>query len=105
MKAHLDACAGRPFALPRFRDAMASMIAYAPAPIASFPALSWPDWVADRQPAGTQLASGDPVCTIFARGPSVEASRRTLRASALDLQSQWQSQQAQWQSQQGGGRS
>ena len=48
IKAHLDASAGRPFVLPRFRDAMAAMIAYTPMPIARFPALAWPDWVAVR---------------------------------------------------------
>ncbi len=90
MRAHLDASAGRPFALPRFRDAMASMIAYTPAPIASFPQFAWPDWVADRQPPGTQLAAGDPVCTLFARGASAAATRKALEASALDLQSQWE---------------
>lgn len=101
IKAHLDASAGRPFVLPRFRDAMAAMIAYTPMPIARFPALAWPDWVADRQPAGSRLDPGDPVCTIFARGMSAAATCRTLKANALDLQSQWQSQ---WQTQQEEGR-
>ncbi len=66
------------------------MIAYTPTPIARFPALAWPDWVADRQPAGSRLDSGDPVCTIFARGMSAAATCKTLRAKAHELQTQWE---------------
>lgn len=88
--AHLDASAGRSFRLPEFTDAMASMIAYTDAPIASFPAFAWPDWAADRQSPGTQLAAGDPVCTIFARGLSIAATRKALKANALSLQSHWE---------------
>jgi predicted ATP-grasp superfamily ATP-dependent carboligase len=88
--AHLDASAGRPFRLPEFTDAMASMIAYTDAPIASFPAFAWPDWAADRQSPGTRLAAGDPVCTIFARGLSVAVTCKTLKANALSLQSHWE---------------
>lgn len=90
IRAHLDASAGRSFTLPRFSDAMASTVAYTPGPIASFPALSWPEWTADRQPPGTRLAAGDPVCTVFARGASAAAAVKTLRANALDLQTRWE---------------
>jgi predicted ATP-grasp superfamily ATP-dependent carboligase len=90
IEAHLRASAGRAFRLPRFADSMASMIAYAEAPIARFPDIAWPEWVADRQPPGTRLVAGDPVCTIFARGRSAGATRTLLAAQARQLQSRWQ---------------
>ena len=69
---------------------MASMIAYAAAPVAHFPAIAWPDWTADHQSPGTRLIAGDPVCTVFARGPSAGATRATVQAQARQLQRQWE---------------
>ena len=86
MQAHLDAAAGRPCRLPRFSDCMASMITYAATPVARFPEIAWPDWTADHQSPGTELVAGDPVCTVFARGPSAEATQRTVRAQVRQLQ-------------------
>ena len=54
LEAHLAPARGEPLRLPRFADCMASMITYASAPVAHFPAIAWPDWTADRQSAGTQ---------------------------------------------------
>lgn len=90
MQAHLDASAGRPFRVPRFADCMASMITYASRPIAPFPEIDWPDWTADHQSPGTALAPGDPVCTVFARGPNAGATQRAVRAQARQLQQIWQ---------------
>ncbi|MEP9373998.1 ATP-grasp domain-containing protein [Mesorhizobium sp. KR1-2] len=90
IEAHLCAARGEPCRLPRFTDCMASTIAYADRPVGSFPAIAWPDWVADRQSAGTALQAGDPVCTIFARGPSAEAARRTLAERTRTLQHNWE---------------
>lgn len=89
MEAHLDASRGRPLRLPRFSDCMASVIAYTDRPLDSFPEIDWPDWVADRQSAGTALQAGDPVCTIFARGANIRATRQNLNERARDLQHQW----------------
>jgi predicted ATP-grasp superfamily ATP-dependent carboligase len=89
MKAHLDAASGRPYRLPRFADSMASMIVYASAPIERFPALAWPDWTADHQSPGTSLIAGDPVCTVFARGPSAEATAKAVKARIAQLRPQW----------------
>ena len=75
MEAHLRAARGEPYRLPRFADSMASMITYAAAPVPQFPAIDWPDWTADHQSPGTRLIAGDPVCTVFARGPSAGATR------------------------------
>jgi predicted ATP-grasp superfamily ATP-dependent carboligase len=89
MKAHLDAVSGRPYRLPRFADSMASMIAYASAPVANFPAFTWPDWTADHQSPGTSLIAGDPVCTVFARGPSADATAKAVKARIARLQPRW----------------
>lgn len=90
MQAHLDAAAGRPYRLPRFADCMASMITYAAKPVARFPDIAWPNWTADHQSPGTQLLAGDPVCTVFARGPSAEATQRIVREQAKNLQHHWE---------------
>lgn len=90
IEAHLRASRGEAYAIPRFADSMASMIAYAEMPIAHFPDIAWPDWTADRQSPGTRLAAGDPVCTVFARGRSAEATRRAVRAQVKELQSCWE---------------
>jgi predicted ATP-grasp superfamily ATP-dependent carboligase len=89
MKTHLDAASGRSYRLPRFADSMASMIAYASAPIERFPAFAWPDWTADHQSPGTSLVAGDPVCTVFARGPSADATSRAVKARIAQLRPQW----------------
>jgi predicted ATP-grasp superfamily ATP-dependent carboligase len=89
IEAHLRACRGKQFRLPRFADSMASMIAYAARPVESFPAIVWPDWTADRQPSGTRLMAGDPVCTIFARGPSAASARRRAGSLAAQLERHW----------------
>jgi len=90
IEAHLGACRGEPFRVPRFADSMAAMVAYAQAPIARFPALAWPDWTADRQSAGTTVGDGEPVCTIFARGKSAATATRRLRRQAAALETAWQ---------------
>jgi predicted ATP-grasp superfamily ATP-dependent carboligase len=90
MEAHLRAARGEPYELPHFSDSMASMISYATRPLPHFPALAWPDWTADRQAPGTSLVAGDPVCTVFARGPSADATRRVVEAQARQLQRSWE---------------
>lgn len=90
MEAHLRAAGGEAYAVPRFADAMASMIAYASAPVANFPEIAWPEWTADHQSPGTKLITGDPVCTVFARGPNAAASRKIVRAQADQLQRYWE---------------
>jgi len=90
MEAHLRAARGEAYNLPRFADSMASMISYASQPVAHFPAIAWPDWTADRQSPGTRLIAGDPVCTVFARGPNADATQRIVRAQARQLQRCWE---------------
>lgn len=90
IEAHLRAVAGKAYRLPRFADSMASMVTYATTPIARFPAVEWPEWTADRQSPGTPLIAGDPVCTVFARGPSAEATTRLIKGQASRLQHHWE---------------
>ncbi len=75
---HADACHGvLPTRLPRWRGAAAAAIVYATRSIPRMPALNWPKWCADRQVAGSNLSSGEPICTIRAHGCS------SARAKAL----------------------
>ncbi|MDQ6438254.1 ATP-grasp domain-containing protein [Mesorhizobium sp. LHD-90] len=90
LKAHIEACRGKPFRVPRFDDSMASLVTYTSRPIERFPKIAWPDWTADRQPAGTRLAAGDPVCTVFARGGSAGTTRRAAEALAAGLSRHWE---------------
>lgn len=90
IEAHLRATRGEAYSVPRFADAMASMIAYASGPIADFPTIAWPDWTADHQSPGTRLVAGDPVCTVFARGADAAATRRAVRAQAEALRRRWE---------------
>jgi len=90
MEAHLRASRGEAYELPRFNDSMAAMITYAARPVPRFPALAWPEWTADRQSAGTALIAGDPVCTVFARGPSAAVTRRSVEAQARALRGAWE---------------
>jgi uncharacterized protein len=64
---HMAACAGRLVGAPRYpHGAKASAIVYAENDIPSVPSLAWPDWTADRPPAGTTIKTGQPVCTVYA---------------------------------------
>ncbi len=87
MEAHLGAAPNTPYRLPRFAGSMASMITYATDPMTRFPALAWPDWTADRQSEGTPVGPGDPVCTVFARGPNAGTAESRAKAQARQLQS------------------
>ncbi len=90
MEAHLRATRGENYRLPNFTDSMAQLIAYAAKPVARFPAIDWPDWTADHQSEGTRLSPGDPVCTVFARGPSAAATRKAAEKQARALQPVWE---------------
>ena len=83
---HLDACRGRiPAALPPFTGAAAAAIVYAREPIERVPEFAWPDWAADRQPAGTRVEGGAPICTVLARAEDAGEARRIVgeRADAI----------------------
>lgn len=87
--AHLAASRGEEAPLPVHRDSMALMIVYASHDIEHFPPIEWPDWLADRQPPGTRIASGEPICTIFAHGKSAQDAKALLLRREAKIQEIW----------------
>jgi predicted ATP-grasp superfamily ATP-dependent carboligase len=84
---HIAACEGiLPTKAPTFGQAKASAIVYAERDIATFPALDWPAWTADRPGVGTHVAKGDPLCTVLACAPSAaDAQSFAQRRAAMIL--------------------
>lgn len=74
---HISACAGGLAAMPCSYDgaAKAAAIVYADEEIACFPALDWPDWIADRPCPESTIADGEPLCTVYACGPTACAAK------------------------------
>jgi predicted ATP-grasp superfamily ATP-dependent carboligase len=56
-------------------DAKAAAIVYAEDDISSFPALDWPDWTADRPCPASAVPAGEPLCTVYACGPTACAAK------------------------------
>lgn len=76
---HMAACTGQLPSTPRYSGrARAAAIVYAENDIASFPALTWPHWAADRPQQGIAMKAGEPLCTVYACGAdTTEARART----------------------------
>lgn len=89
IRAHINACRGEAFQLPRFNDSKASLVAYTRRSLAAFPEINWPDWTADRQASGSRLEPGDPVCTVFADGRSAEQAKHAVYANLRQLEGAW----------------
>lgn len=89
IRAHVNACRGEPFELPRFDDSKASLVAYMTSSLAAFPKIDWPDWTADRQASGSRLERGDPVCTVFAGGRNAGAATQAVYARLRQLEGAW----------------
>jgi predicted ATP-grasp superfamily ATP-dependent carboligase len=89
IEAHIQACRGEPFELPRFDDSKASLVAYIKSPLAAFPEIDWPDWTADRQVSGSRLEQGDPVCTIFADGRNAAQAKHAAYTNLRQLEGAW----------------
>lgn len=71
LQVHIAACTGKPVGkLPTSVDYRAAKIVYAADVIPCVPAISWPDWAADRQAPGSRVETGWPICTILARSDS-----------------------------------
>lgn len=78
---HVDACRGKlPSSLPAFAGAAAARIVYASRDVPRVPDFAWPDWTADRQPPGTALRVGAPVCTVLAEASTPAEARRLVEA-------------------------
>lgn len=88
---HVEACRGLlPPRPPAFEGGAAARIVYARRDMPSVPEFAWPDWTADRQPPGTALRAGEPLCTVTAFAAPAAAARRLVEergkliAAALD---------------------
>ena len=80
---HVEACRGRlPEEMPGFAGAEAAQIVYAARTLARIPDFDWPDWTADRQPPGTRVEAGAPLCTVLANAHSCEQARRLVQERA-----------------------
>jgi predicted ATP-grasp superfamily ATP-dependent carboligase len=76
---HMSACVGS-LAAPCDDDgakagAKAAAIVYADEDISSFPVLDWPDWTADRPLPASAVPAGEPLCTVYACGPTACAAK------------------------------
>lgn len=86
LTAHIAACRGRLTRCARQNGApRAHALLYAQRPMPIPADICWPEWSADRPPAGRTLGRGEPVCTVFAQGADsatalqrVNARRRCL---------------------------
>jgi uncharacterized protein len=73
---HMAACTGQlPLAPCYSGRARAAAIVYAESNIASFPALTWPHWTADRPQQGIAIRAGEPLCTVYACGADATEAR------------------------------
>jgi predicted ATP-grasp superfamily ATP-dependent carboligase len=80
---HIAACEGiLPAQAPSFEQARASAIVYADRDVAAFPALDWPAWTADRPDAGSSVAKGDPLCTVFGCAASAASAQALVQRRA-----------------------
>lgn len=86
---HRAACDGRlPAAWHPPRRGSACAIVYARRRVAVPQGHRWPRWTADRPASGTEIAKGEPICTVLARGRhSAEARHRVLERAARVLAS------------------
>jgi predicted ATP-grasp superfamily ATP-dependent carboligase len=83
---HVDACRGDlPSSPPRFADASGAAIVHAGRDVASVPAVAWPEWAADRQPPGTAVHTGAPLCTVLAEAFTPEEVRSLLASRTREI--------------------
>jgi predicted ATP-grasp superfamily ATP-dependent carboligase len=83
---HVAACRGElPAVVLTFAGAAAARTVYARRAIASVAAIAWPDWTADRQPPGTSVDRGAPLCTVLAEAETPVEARHLVerRAEAI----------------------
>jgi len=86
---HMAACAGKlVVGSPYPEGAKAAAIVYAENDIPSVPTLHWPDWSADRPPAGSAIKAGQPLCTVYAYG-SAAAGARALADERREMVLAW----------------
>ncbi|MCD2181526.1 ATP-grasp domain-containing protein [Rhizobium sp. GN54] len=86
---HLRAVRGETIAVPTYRGAAASAIAYTPRPIPRFPEIAWPSLTADHQSPGSVLDAGDPVCTVLAQARSAADAERAVKRRITEVAEYW----------------
>jgi predicted ATP-grasp superfamily ATP-dependent carboligase len=83
---HVEASKGRvPAEKPSFSAAAAARIVYARRGLNSVPQCSWPDWTADRQPPGSRVDCGAPLCTVLATAQTPQQARRLVEQRAHSI--------------------
>jgi predicted ATP-grasp superfamily ATP-dependent carboligase len=83
---HVAACRGTlPTAPPVYDEARAGAIVYVERSIAAMPDLPWPNWSADRPVAGSAVAAGGPLCSVFAGAPTAAAARTLVERRAAEI--------------------
>jgi predicted ATP-grasp superfamily ATP-dependent carboligase len=83
---HIEGCQGMlPRTLPRFAPAAAACVVYARRAVIPPEQFAWPDWAADRQPAGREVAAGAPLCTVLAEAPGEAAARALLARRSAEI--------------------
>jgi predicted ATP-grasp superfamily ATP-dependent carboligase len=83
---HIEGCRGMlPRTLPRFAPAAAACVVYARRAVTPAARFAWPDWAADRQPAGVGVAAGAPLCTVLAEAPEAAAARALVARRSVEI--------------------
>jgi uncharacterized protein len=78
---HVDACGGcLPDEIEPFAGAAAAAVVYARTPIRLSYGFIWPQWTADRQPPGEEVAAGAPFCTVLAEAETAALARESAQA-------------------------
>ena len=92
-RAHVAACLGEGSvsdivaADPQPDDARAVGYLYADRGTVTIPPrFEWPDWIADRSPAGTRVPQGAPLATVFAEGRGLDVAVRRLGERSRHLE-------------------
>ena len=84
-KRHIAACEGRLTPHAPAGPIKAAAIVYAPGDIVVRDSVGWPAWAADRSMTGIRISSGEPLCTVFATGPTVDLARSCVAERARSI--------------------
>lgn len=86
LQAHIEACRGRlPPIVGRPSPVRAFRYVFAPQTIRPKESYRWPDCCADIPPPGTEIATGQPLCSLMAQGDVREAVEAWLKAKETEL--------------------
>jgi uncharacterized protein len=85
VETHIAACQGRLTQYSHDASIRAARIVYAPSAMTTRDLIDWPDWSADRPAPGALILNGDPLCTVFATGPTAEMARSCVEERARSI--------------------